>query len=275
MCETISSRPVPAPSAWRRSSKSLRKPANATFATPFRIPGTGCGRCLPPSPSPACCSRHALPRRRNQRLGATLAPWRVTPRYTFAALAAPQPHRRPAWRPLFARRPSQAREHFQAARRDGPAWRTIASERLVDGRSLHVRLSTANRRRSAGTLHRRLAAAGEVEPMPRPELTSVVAEVSLPPYLGIPKVQTKDVRGGSLARQRQQRASPRDGQPRPGAVRSRRARTGPRRQLDREPAHPRAGRRQNRAAAGRISTASPGSSRSRCRSPAARTKRRP
>jgi hypothetical protein len=38
-----------------------------------------------------------------------------------------------------------------------------------------------------------------IEPMPRPELTAVTAQVSLPPYLGLPKVQTKDVRGGTIS----------------------------------------------------------------------------
>ena len=38
-----------------------------------------------------------------------------------------------------------------------------------------------------------------VEPMARPELTSAIAEISLPEYLGLPQVQTKDVRGGVLS----------------------------------------------------------------------------
>ena len=35
--------------------------------------------------------------------------------------------------------------------------------------------------------------------MARPELTSAIAEISLPEYLGLPQLQTKDVRGGVLS----------------------------------------------------------------------------
>jgi hypothetical protein len=38
-----------------------------------------------------------------------------------------------------------------------------------------------------------------IEPMARPELTAVTAQVSLPAYLGLPKAQTKDVRGGTIS----------------------------------------------------------------------------
>ncbi len=38
-----------------------------------------------------------------------------------------------------------------------------------------------------------------VEPKLRPELTAIVADVTLPDYLGRPEVQRKDVRGGAIA----------------------------------------------------------------------------
>lgn len=38
-----------------------------------------------------------------------------------------------------------------------------------------------------------------IVPVPRPELTSLVANVTLPEYLGRPKLLTKDVRGGSVS----------------------------------------------------------------------------
>ncbi len=38
-----------------------------------------------------------------------------------------------------------------------------------------------------------------IEPIARPELTSVTAQVSLPAYLGLPKTQTKDVRSGTIS----------------------------------------------------------------------------
>ena len=38
-----------------------------------------------------------------------------------------------------------------------------------------------------------------IEPTLRPELTSIVAAVTLPEYLGIPKPQSKDVRGGTVS----------------------------------------------------------------------------
>ena len=39
----------------------------------------------------------------------------------------------------------------------------------------------------------------QVEPKLRPELTSIVAKVRLPEYLGQPAVQEQDVRGGAVS----------------------------------------------------------------------------
>ena len=53
-----------------------------------------------------------------------------------------------------------------------------------------------------GRLQVSIGDAGQVvriEPMLRPELTSIVAEATLPAYLGQPNPLTKDVRGGGVA----------------------------------------------------------------------------
>jgi hypothetical protein len=129
-----------------------------------------------------------------------LAPWKPIPRYTFAAIE-PLPARlvvphgepftvsarlggRTEWRPergeaqLDGQRPVAAplrlgHYHFEMPPQIGPGW-------------LHVRIGDSIQ-------HVR------VEPTLRPELSSVVADVSLPDYLGRPGSLRKDVRGGAIS----------------------------------------------------------------------------
>jgi hypothetical protein len=129
-----------------------------------------------------------------------LAPWQETPRYTFAAVE-PLPSRlvvahgepfaitarlagRTAWRPdrgavrLGDQSPVSARLrdgrfHFELPAQIEPGWLSV---RIGDWRQW-VR----------------------IEPTLRPELTAVVADVALPGYLGRPRPEHKDVRGGSIA----------------------------------------------------------------------------
>jgi hypothetical protein len=129
-----------------------------------------------------------------------IAPWKDTPRYTFAAVA-----------PLPGRLVVAHGEPFTVTARleNGTAWRPArglaqlghqapVAAKLVDGRYefelppqiepgvLTVRVGDARR-------------VVRVEPTLRPELTSVVADVALPEYLGLPGEQRKDVRGGAVS----------------------------------------------------------------------------
>jgi hypothetical protein len=137
-----------------------------------------------------------------------LAPWRAVPRYTFAAVE-----------PLAARVVVAHGEPFSIAARlaDGTAWRPArgtaqlgdqppVAARLRDGRYefelpsqiepvwLSIRIGDARQR-------------VRIEPALRPELTSVVADVTLPDYLGRPKPERKDVRGGAISLVKGSRAS--------------------------------------------------------------------
>ena len=99
--------------------------------------------------------------------------------------------------------------HLTAKLATDSAWKpATATVRLGepatdDGRSgrrhLLVRLPTQI---DPGTLHVRVGDATyrvDVEPKLRPELTSIVAKVKLPDYLGQPAVQERDARGGAVA----------------------------------------------------------------------------
>ncbi|HEY2155196.1 MAG TPA: hypothetical protein VGH33_06170, partial [Isosphaeraceae bacterium] len=129
-----------------------------------------------------------------------LMPWRDTPRYTFAAVC-----------PLPERIVVAHGEPFAVAATlaDGTVWhpergtarladQPLVSAKLGDGRydfALPAQID-------AGRLRVRIGDATQsvrVEPKLRPELTAIVAEVTLPDYLGRPEVQHKDVRGGAIA----------------------------------------------------------------------------
>jgi hypothetical protein len=127
-------------------------------------------------------------------------PWGNTPRYTFAAVE-PLPaemvvaHGEPfeltakladdsVWLPAQARAQLGDQPSVTAELTDG----TYAFEfpPQIDSGSLRLRIGDA-------TLNI------EVEPKLRPELTSIVAKVRLPDYLGQPAVQEKDVRSGAVS----------------------------------------------------------------------------
>jgi hypothetical protein len=129
-----------------------------------------------------------------------LAPWGNTPRYTFAAVEPlPQrlvvPHGEPINIPVRLKRDSE--------------WQPDQAEAQL-GRQDAVRASLANGgyefelpgQIAPGTLH---VTVGDysgklpLEPMHRPELTGLSAEIRLPEYLGRPEPITRDIRGGSLS----------------------------------------------------------------------------
>lgn len=128
-----------------------------------------------------------------------LEPWRPVPRYTFAAIE-----------PLPARMVVPHGEPFAIEARLGSAtvWRprqgafALGEGRsqaapLRDGRytfGLPALLEPAWVRMRIGDWVGRVY----VEPKLRPELTSVVADVRLPEYLGRPQAERKDVRGGAV-----------------------------------------------------------------------------
>ncbi len=128
------------------------------------------------------------------------APWKDTPRYTFAAVE-PLPDRlvvahgepftitvklteNTAWRPergevqLGGQRPEAARLHDGCYKFELPA--------QIDPGWLNVRI---------GDLSKKVL----IDPTLRPELISVMANVGLPDYLGHKQPLEKDVRGGSVS----------------------------------------------------------------------------
>ena len=129
-----------------------------------------------------------------------LAPWSDTPRYTFAAVE-PLPgtmvvaHGEPfavaarlgektAWRPREGVAQLGEQHPVTAPLRDGQYEFELPSQ--IDPGWLDVRIGDSAQR-------------VRVEPTLRPELTSVVADVTLPDYLGRHGTQQKDVRGGAVS----------------------------------------------------------------------------
>ncbi len=129
-----------------------------------------------------------------------LMPWRDTPRYTFAAV-----------RPLPERIVVAHGEPFAVAATldDGTVWHPErGTARLGDQPAIAAKLNDGRydfglpAQIDAGRLRVRIGDATQavrVEPKLRPELTAIVADVTLPDYLGRPEVQRKDVRGGAIA----------------------------------------------------------------------------
>jgi len=129
-----------------------------------------------------------------------LAPWKNTPRYTFAALAKlPErlvvPHGEPfslsvrlddrsRWRPASGAVRYGGQPPIAASFADGQYVFELPPQLEADW--LSVRIGDAAKRI-------------RVEPTFRPELTSAQAIVNLPDYLGRPEPIEKDVRGGSLS----------------------------------------------------------------------------
>jgi hypothetical protein len=129
-----------------------------------------------------------------------LAPWKNTPRYTFAALE-----------PLPGRMIVAHGEPFSITARlaDETMWRPsqgvvrLGKQRAIaaplrDGRyafELPAQIDPGWVRVQIGDAVQRV----HIEPTMRPELTSVVASITFPEYLGRTKPQQKDVRGGAIS----------------------------------------------------------------------------
>ena len=136
------------------------------------------------------------------------APWKPTPRYTFAALE-PLPdklivaHGEPFTLVVpLAKNTEWAPQQGKARIGDLSA----LTAPLRDGRYTFVlpsQISNALLSLSIGDSTHRV----RIEPTLRPELSSIVAEVALPEYLGRPQPQRKDVRGGTVSLVKGSRAS--------------------------------------------------------------------
>jgi hypothetical protein len=129
-----------------------------------------------------------------------LAPWMATPRYTFAAVE-PLPerivvaHGEPFTLPVHLRPKTVTKPHegFAQLGTQQPVTALLTESNYrfdlpaqIAPQAIDVRIGDWQQRT-------------HIEPMPRPELTSAVAEISLPEYLGLPQAHTKDVRGGALS----------------------------------------------------------------------------
>ncbi len=142
----------------------------------------------------------ACPLAASNALARLAAPWSSTPRYTFAALE-PVPPR------LVVAHGEPFRFGVKLAR--GTAWHPDRAEVRVGGRppvvaplvdggyDFELPSQVANTRLAVrvGDASRTV----EVEPMLRPELSAIVADVTLPDYLGRPGSREKDARGGSIS----------------------------------------------------------------------------
>ncbi|MGO9465919.1 MAG: hypothetical protein ACLQIB_11500 [Isosphaeraceae bacterium] len=129
-----------------------------------------------------------------------LAPWKDTPRYTFAMLkhlpdklvvahgepfaVAADLEDQTVWRPRQGSVQLGGQRPIVAGLADGRYQFELPSQ--IDPGWLYVKIGDFRSR-----LH--------VEPTLRPELTAVSAAVKLPEYLGRTKIQKKDVRGGSVS----------------------------------------------------------------------------
>jgi hypothetical protein len=129
-----------------------------------------------------------------------LRPWQDTPRYTFAALA-PLPGERVVahgepfkfdvkldkesrWRPTTGRAQLGGQPVVNTDLADGRYRFEFPPQ--IEAQPLTLRIGDARE-----TIH--------IEPMLRPELTSIEGAVQLPEYLGLPDAQKKDARGGALS----------------------------------------------------------------------------
>lgn len=129
-----------------------------------------------------------------------LAPWRETPRYTFAAV-----EHLPEKIVVAHGEPFAVDVKLQEKSLSHPAQGTAqlgmqqpVEAALSDGRyrfELPQQIAAGQLDVNIGDSQQQV----RIEPMLRPELTSVVAEVQLPAYLGLPERQTRDVRGGVIS----------------------------------------------------------------------------
>lgn len=133
-------------------------------------------------------------------LARLVAPWRATPRYTFAQLE-----------PVPGRLVVAHGEPYRFAVRlaEGTAWHPVRAEVRMGARPPVVATLADGRYEFAlpaevapGRLEVLVGDAVEavlIEPMLRPELGEVVAHVALPAYLERPGTVAKDARGGSVS----------------------------------------------------------------------------
>lgn len=129
-----------------------------------------------------------------------LAPWKDTPRYTFAVIDSLPKSLVVAHGEPFTvavklsektlSRPDQAVAHFDG---QAPVSATLSGDTYTF--ELPAQIAASDLHIDIGDSWNQM----RVDPMLRPELTSVDAEVTLPEYLGQPEVQRKDVRGGQIA----------------------------------------------------------------------------
>ncbi len=129
-----------------------------------------------------------------------LAPWRATPRYTFAVVdklpdRVVVAHGEPFSLALHLtpQTMTKPREGFAQLGRQPSAVAPLREGGYAF--DLPPQIVPASLQLAVGDWRQQV----HVEPMARPELTSATAEVSLPSYLGLPKPQTKDVRGGTIS----------------------------------------------------------------------------
>ena len=129
-----------------------------------------------------------------------LAPWANTPRYTFAAVESlPEqivvPHGEPF--SISVRLAEGSLWHPQQGQVRLGTQRPVQST-LRDGRyefELPPQIATNHLHVNIGDSRHEV----QIEPVLRPELTSIVADVTLPEYLGRSQPLNKDVRGGSVS----------------------------------------------------------------------------
>jgi hypothetical protein len=129
-----------------------------------------------------------------------MSPWGTTPRYTFAALEDLPSRLVVAHGEPFTVTAKLARETVWHPNRGEAQYegQTPVAAHLQDGRyefSLPSQLEPGWLTIKVGDAVRRV----RVEPKLRPELTSLVASVNLPDYLGRPDALRKDVRGGAIS----------------------------------------------------------------------------
>ncbi len=146
-----------------------------------------------------------------------LAPWGSTPRYTFTVLEqAARPIGRRPRRAVFARLEAHGQDGLAAQARGRPAGRPAPGDAPSWSRAATI--SSCRRRSTRASCTSRSAtrrSSVRIEPTLRPELTSIVASVALPAYLGHPAAA--DRRTCAAGRSRWSREARRRSPPRPAA----------------------------------------------------------
>ena len=128
------------------------------------------------------------------------APWKNTPRFTFAAVQSLPSHMVVAHgEPFTVSVPLQERTLWRPSVGTAQVGKKAPlTTKLVDGSyqfELPAQITATSLRVLIGDSDQTI----RIEPTLRPELTSMVADVALPPYLGRPGTSPKDARGGSVS----------------------------------------------------------------------------